>query len=146
MTIFSTCASVTGKSLARGEAARIFTGAMIPEGTISIAKQEIVKREGDSITLMEEVREGMSIRKKGEELAINDIAISKETYLTPAAVGFLSGLGIQEVNVYRKPKIAVIVTGNELTKPGEILLPGRIYESNSATLISSIVKTGISFM
>ena len=135
-------ASVTGKSLSRGEAARIFTGAMIPEGTISIAKQEIVKREGDSITLMEEVREGMSIRKKGEELAINDIAISKETYLNPAAIGFLSGLGIQKVNVYRKPKIAVIVTGNELTKPGEILLPGRIYESNSATLTSVLKHAG----
>ena len=135
-------ASATGKSLTRGEAARIFTGAMIPEGTVSIAKQEIVKREGDSITLIEDVREGMSIRKKGEELAINDIAISKETYLNPAAIGFLSGLGIQEVNVYRKPKIAIIVTGNELTKPGEKLLPGRIYESNSATLTAVLKHAG----
>mgnify|MGYP006093439919 FL=1 len=135
-------ASVAGKSLARGEAARIFTGAMIPEGTTSIAKQEIVKRDGDTITLLEKVREGMSIRKKGEELAINEIAISKETYLNPAAIGFLSGLGIQKVNVYRKPKIAVIVTGNELTKPGEKLLPGRIYESNSATLTAVLKHAG----
>jgi molybdopterin molybdotransferase len=135
-------ASVTGISLSAGEAARIFTGAMIPEGTTSIAKQEIVKRDGDTITLLEKVREGMSIRKKGEELAINEIAISKETYLNPAAIGFLSGLGIQKVNVYRKPKIAVIVTGNELTKPGEKLLPGRIYESNSATLTSVLKHAG----
>ena len=135
-------ASVIGKSLSRGEAARIFTGAMIPEGTTSIAKQEIVKRQGDTITLMEEVREGMSIRRKGEELAINELAISKGTYLNPAAIGFLSGLGIQKVNVYRKPKIAVIVTGNELTKPGEKLLPGRIYESNSATLTSVLKHAG----
>ena len=135
-------ASVIGKSLSRGEAARIFTGAMIPEGTVSIAKQEIVKRQGDTITLMEEVREGMSIRRKGEELAINELAISKGTYLNPAAIGFLSGLGIQKVNVYRKPKIALIVTGNELTKPGEKLLPGRIYESNSATLTSVLKHEG----
>jgi molybdopterin molybdotransferase len=135
-------ASVTGKLLSRGEAARIFTGAMIPEGTTSIAKQEIVKRQGDTITLVEEVREGMSIRKKGEELAINELAISQGTYLNPAAIGFLSGLGIQKVNVYRKPKIAVIVTGNELTKPGEKLLPGRIYESNSATLTSVLKHAG----
>ena len=135
-------ASAAGKSLSRGEAARIFTGAMIPEGTVSIAKQEIVKRDGETITLLEDVRKGTSIRKKGEELAINDIAISKETYLTPAAIGFLSGLGIQEVNVYRKPKIALIVTGNELTKPGEILLPGRIYESNSATLTAVLKHAG----
>lgn len=135
-------ASATEKSLHRGEAARIFTGAMIPEGTTSIAKQEIVKRDGDTITLLEKVREGMSIRKKGEELAINELAISKGTYLNPAAIGFLSGLGIQKVNVYRKPKIAVIVTGNELTKPGEKLLPGRIYESNSATLTSVLKHAG----
>ena len=134
--------SVTRKPLSHGEAARIFTGAMIPEGTISIAKQEIVKREGDTITLKEDVREGMSIRRKGEELAINDIAISKETYLNPAAIGLLSGLGIQNINVYRKPKIALIVTGNELTKPGEKLLPGRIYESNSATLTAVLKHAG----
>lgn len=135
-------ASVTGKSLSHGEAARIFTGAMIPEGTISIAKQEIVKRDGETITLLEDVKKGTSIRKKGEELAINEIAIAKGTYLNPAAIGFLSGLGIQEVNVYRKPKIAVIVTGNELTKPGEKLLPGKIYESNSATLTAVLKHAG----
>ena len=135
-------ATDTGKPLLKGEAARIFTGAMIPEGTISIAKQEIVSREGDTITLLEKVREGMSIRRKGEEIAINDIAITKGTYLNPAAIGFLNGLGIQKVNVYRKPKIAVIVTGNELTKPGEKLLPGRIYESNSATLTSALKYAG----
>ena len=135
-------ASVTGKCLSHGEAARIFTGAMIPEGTISIAKQEIVKRNGETIRLLEDVREGTSIRKKGEELAINEIAIAKGTYLNPAAIGFLSGLGFQEVNVYRKPKIAIIVTGNELTKPGEKLLPGRIYESNSATLTAVLKNAG----
>ena len=134
--------SINGKSLAHGEAARIFTGAMIPEGAISIAKQEIIKRDGETITLLEEVKKGTSIRKKGEELAINEIAIAKGTYLNPAAIGFLSGLGIQEVNVYRKPKIAIIVTGNELTKPGEKLLPGRIYESNSATLTAVLKHAG----
>ena len=134
--------SVNSKSLDHGEAARIFTGAMIPEGAISIAKQEIVKRDGETITLLEEVKKGTSIRKKGEELAINEIAIAKGTYLNPAAIGFLSGLGIQEVNVYRKPKIAIIVTGNELTKPGEKLLPGRIYESNSVTLTAVLKHAG----
>lgn len=134
--------SVNGKSLDHGEAARIFTGAMIPEGAISIAKQEIVKRDGETITLLEDVKKGTSIRKKGEELAINEVAMAKGTYLNPAAIGFLSGLGIQEVNVYRKPKIAIIVTGNELTKPGEKLLPGRIYESNSVTLTAVLKDAG----
>jgi len=135
-------ATDTGQPLKNGEAARIFTGAMIPEGTTAIAKQEIVSREDDTITLLEKVREGMSIRRKGEEIAINDIALNEGTYLNPAAIGFLSGLGIQTVSVTRKPRIAVIVTGNELTKPGEKLLPGRIYESNSATLTAALKHAG----
>jgi len=135
-------ATDTGRPLSKGEAVRIFTGAMIPEGTTAIAKQEIVTKEGSSITLLEKVREGMSIRIKGEEIALNDIALTAGTYLNPAAIGFLSGLGIQKVSVIRKPKIAIIVTGNELTKPGEKLLPGRIYESNSATLTSVLKHAG----
>ena len=129
----------TGRPLQNGEAVRIFTGAMIPEGTTAIAKQEIVNRNDNTITLLEDVPEGMSIRKKGEEIALNAIAMTKGTVINPAAIGFLSGLGIQKVSVIRKPKIGVIVTGNELVKPGTKLLPGQIYESNSATL-SAVLK------
>lgn len=131
-----------GDTLIQGEAVRIFTGAMLPEGATAVAKQEIIDREGDVITLQEEVRLGMSIRKKGEEIPLNGLAISKGTLLNPAAIGFLSGLGVQKVGVVKKPKIAIIVTGNELTKAGEELLPGRIYESNSSTLTSVLKYAG----
>ena len=85
-------ASAAGKSLSVEKPQEFSLGAMIPEGAVSIAKQEIVKRDGETITLLEEVRKGTSIRKKGEELAINEIAIAKGTYLNPAAIGFFKWL------------------------------------------------------
>jgi len=125
-----------------GEATRIFTGAKIPEGTTAIAKQEIVARKKDEITLLENVKKGTSIRKKGEEIKINQLAIKKGTTINPAAIGLLSSLGFTKINVFRKPKIKLIVTGNELVKPGEKFQEGKIYESNSVTIKSALISQG----
>jgi molybdopterin molybdotransferase len=133
-----------GDKLEEGEACRIFTGAMIPENTTSIAKQEIVERVGDLITLTEPVKTGMSIRKKGEEIGLGELALSKGTKMNPAAIGLLSGLGIQKIKVYAKPSVSVLVTGNELTKAGTKLQDGKIYESNSFTLKACLNDSDIS--
>ncbi len=133
-----TCAHV----LKNGEAFRIFTGAMIPSNTTSIAKQEIVERTNNAITLTETVKIGTSIRKAGEELQKGDLVLKKGTKLNAAAIGLLSGLGIQTVTVFKKPKITLVITGDELTKQGETLLKGKIYESNSFTLQSALLTLG----
>ena len=108
----------------QGEAFRIFTGGKIPTGTTAIAKQEIVVQNENRIRLTEEVKPGTSIRKKGEELSLGGLVMKKMTLINPAAIGLLSSLGLQKVNVIRKPKIALVVTGNELTQLGDELLPG----------------------
>ena len=128
--------------LKNGEAYRIFTGAMIPQGTTSIAKQEIVERTIDDITLLEPVKVGTSIRIAGEEIEKGALVMKKGTLINGAAVGLLSSFGIQKVNVYSKPKITVVVTGNELTPLGDNLDLGRIYESNSYTLRSVLKSLG----
>ena len=128
--------------LKNGEAFRIFTGAMIPSNTTSIAKQEIVERTNDTITLTELVNIGTSIRIVGEELQKGDLVLQKGTKLNAAAIGLLSGLGIQNVTVFKKPKITLVITGDELTKQGEALLKGKIYESNSFTLQSALLTLG----
>jgi len=133
-----------GDKLSEGQACRIFTGAMIPENTTAIAKQEIVEREGDEISLTEAVKSGMSIRIKGEEIGLGELALSKGTKMNPAAIGLLSGLGIQKIKIYAKPTIAVLVTGNELTKAGTKLKDGKIYESNSFTLKACLNDSDIS--
>ncbi len=129
--------------LKQGQAYRIFTGAMIPENTTSIAKQEIVEVFGNSIKLKEVVKQGTSIRKEGEELQKGDVVLKQGTKLTPAGIGLLSGVGVSSVKIHQQPKVALIVTGNELTRLGNPLLPGKIYESNSFAIKSALLNLGI---
>jgi len=130
--------------LKSGEAYRIFTGAMIPINTTSIAKQEIVERSNDVMTLTENLKTGTSIRLAGEELQTGDLVLKKGTKINAAAIGLLSGLGIQTITVFKKPRITLVITGDELTKQGAPLLKGRIFESNSFTLQSALVSLGYS--
>ena len=130
--------------LKTGEAYRIFTGAMIPENTTSIAKQEIIERSKADIRLTENLKTGTSIRLAGEELRTGDLVLKKGTKINAAAIGLLSGLGIQYVNVFKKPRITLVITGDELTKQGETLVKGRIFESNSFTLQSALLSLGYS--
>jgi len=130
--------------LKSGEAYRIFTGAMIPINTTSIAKQEIVERSNDVMTLTENLKTGTSIRLAGEELQNGDLVLKKGTKINAAAIGLLSGLGIQTITVFKKPRITLVITGDELTKQGAPLLKGRIFESNSFTLQSALVSLGYS--
>jgi molybdopterin molybdotransferase len=81
---------------------------------------------------------------KGVEIAVGDLALAKNTLLTPAAIGFLAGLGIKEVAVYPKPVVHIIITGNELQRPATPLQPGQVYESNSVMLQTALLQIGIS--
>lgn len=121
-----------------GECARIFTGAMIPKGTTAVVMQEKVTVKKDCILINEEVKKGLNIRLKGEQINKGELALKKGTFLNPAGIGFLSGLGITEVSVFDKVKITLIVTGNELTPPSESLEKGKIYESNSQMLNAAL--------
>lgn len=120
--------------LKKGEAVRIFTGAPVPDSCNTVVQQEMVIRENEKIFFNKEIKIGSNIRPLGEQIERDEIALRKNTLLTPAAIGYLATLGITEIEVYRKPKIALLTTGNELQKPGEKLQPGQIYESNSEML------------
>lgn len=126
--------------LKKGECVRIFTGAMIPENATAVIMQEKVKAEKGCIIIQEEVKNGDNIRLIGEQINKGDVALKKGAYLNPACIGFLSGLGITHVNVFNKPSITLVITGNELTPPTKQLEKGKIYESNSL-MISSALKS-----
>mgnify|MGYP003948728291 CR=1 FL=1 len=128
--------------LSFGEAVRIYTGAIVPEASIAVIQQEIVERVENEIYVFGEILFGMNIREKGEEISKNKLALSKGTKLNSAAIGFLSALGINKVKVYKKPKIAIIVTGSELALPGDKLISGKIYESNGSTLNACLKSLG----
>jgi molybdopterin molybdotransferase len=122
-------------TLAQGNAVRIFTGAAVPAGADTVVMQEKIKAiNGELIIEDENLQVGNSVRPKGSEIKAGALALEKETVLSPAAIGFLAGIGISEVNVYPNPSISIIITGNELQQPGKPLQHGQVYESNSFAL------------
>lgn len=114
---------------------RIFTGAAVPAGADTVIMQEKVKIENGELKIEDEaLQQGTSVRSKGSEIKAGELALQKESILSPAAIGFLAGIGITEVKVYPNPSITIVITGNELQQPGEPLQHGQVYESNSFAL------------
>jgi molybdopterin molybdotransferase len=128
-----------------GEAARIFTGAPLPQGADTVVMQEKVTVDSGKVSIEDSsLKLGVNTREKGAEVKSRALAITKDTYLTPAALGFLAGIGETEVSVYSKPRVSVILTGKELQSPGKMLGPGQVYESNSFALRGVLSQAGIS--
>ncbi len=131
-----------GINLSSGECVRIFTGAMVPNTANVVIKQEDVNRIDNSIDVLTPAHLGTNIRAKGEQIEKGDVALETGTIISPAAIGFLLGLGITHIDVINQPKIAIIATGNELVTPGEKLPSGKIYESNSFMLSAALKQYG----
>ena len=124
--------------LKKGEAVRIFTGAPVPDTANAVMMQEKVKVDGNTISITHKINQELNIRPLGEQVKQGDLALKQGTKLTPAAIGYLSSLGITKVSVYKKPNIALVTTGNELIEGGQELTYGKIYESNSRMLLSAL--------
>lgn len=129
--------------LNEGEAVRIFTGAPVPASAVAVVQQEWVERADDIITLTRPVPEAMHIRPQGEQLREGEIAADAGIPVTPATVGLLHMVGHTEVEVFRRPRVTVLVTGSELIPTGRPLAHGQIYESNSAMLLAALAQMGI---
>lgn len=129
--------------LQAGECVRIFTGAMVPETANVIIKQESVIRTNEVIILNQDVVLGSNIRPEGEQIKINELALSRGTNLNARSIGFLAGMGLVQATVYKKPSVVIIVTGNELVPAGQRLEKGQIYESNAIMLKSALGSLGI---
>ena len=129
--------------LAKNEAIRIFTGAFVPDHLDTVVMQEHTSRTGDALAITKMPSRFANVRNEGEQIKENELVLPKNTLINPAAIGFLACLGITEITVYAKPKIAVLVTGNELVKPGKQLPKGKIYESNSVMLEAALKGIGI---
>jgi molybdopterin molybdotransferase len=126
------------------QAARIFTGAPLPQGADTVVMQEKVTVEDGKIFIRDnDLEKGNYLRKKGDEIRSGDLAMEQKTVLTAAALGFLAGIGIAEIPVFPAPKVSIIITGNELQKPGKSLAFGEVYESNSVSLSAALQKAGI---
>ena len=131
-------------SLLPQHAIRIFTGAAVPVGADSIVMQEKILIENGMLQIDDKnLKPGSNVRLKGSEIKAGELALEKGTILSPAAIGYLAGFGIDKVWVFPKPTISIIVTGKELQQPGVPLAYGQVYESNSYTLSAALQQLGI---
>ncbi len=128
----------SGPELRPGECARIFTGAPIPSKCIAIVMQEDVEVCEMTICVQGGIKPGQNIRREGEELEANAIALHCGTLIQAAGIGVAATLGLATLPIHPAPQVGILVTGTELASPGSSLCEGQIYESNSVMLSAAL--------
>ena len=117
-----------------GQAMKIFTGAAVPDTAEAVIQIEKVTANNHQLKLHENVKPETNVRPLGSQIEKGSVALEKGSFLNPAAIGFLAGLGFTSVKVYAKPKVGIVITGNELVQAGQSLNIGKVYDSNSIML------------
>lgn len=125
-----------------GETVRIMTGAILPEGIDCVVVQEVTQVDGDTVTIPPGQRYEQHIRRAGEDLRAGKPALAKGKRLRPAELGILASLGVAEVSVQRRLRVALFSTGDELCSIGTPLKSGEVYDSNRYTLYGMLTRLG----
>ena len=137
--------SISWQTVTPGSAVRIMTGAPVPSGADSIVQFEYTDkqaRKADEVEIFREVARGTHVRQAGEDVRKDSLVVSRGTVLNPAHIGLLASIGKSHIKVIRRPRVAVLVTGNELVEAGRPLSPGKLYNSNSYTIASLVARYG----
>ncbi|MEW6164322.1 MAG: gephyrin-like molybdotransferase Glp [Pseudomonadota bacterium] len=136
-------AGSVGQPLAAGTAARIFTGAPVPPGADAVVMQERCESRDDGSVVVNHVpKPGENIRRAGEDIAAGAQVLSAGVRLGPAELGLAASVGLAALPVFRRLRVALLSTGDELAEPGEPLRPGAIYNSNRHVLFALLEGLG----
>lgn len=135
-------AGSVGHALEAGTVARIFTGAPLPPGADAVVMQELCEVDGDMITIDHTPRVSEFVRRAGSEVEKGSVVLQAGTRIGPAALGVAASVGIAQLPVLRRVKVALFSTGSELVMPGEELPPGGVYNSNRYQLRALLEQIG----
>jgi molybdopterin molybdotransferase len=130
------------RAVGRGEAVRIFTGAPLPEGADSVVPQEDIEADDGRIALRGAVEPAAYVRPRGEDVRVGDQVLEAGTRLTAAEIGLLATLGHGQVRVHRRPRVAIMSTGNELADLGTAPGPWQIPNTNTYSLTAQVLEAG----
>ena len=134
--------SVPRKRIAPGDCTEVATGSTLPMGADGVVMVEDTEAEGDRVQVFKPAHPRQNIAPRGQDIAAGTPILPAGTFLAPSKIGVLAALGIQQVTVYARPRVAVIPSGNEVVPLGEPLAPGRIYDVNSHALAALIREHG----
>lgn len=133
---------LTARKIKKSEAVRIATGAKLPKGANAVVMVENTEEEAGKVKIFKSASPGENVGVKGEDIKKGSLVLKENEVLTPSKLGILAGLGLEEVKVYHKPRVAIIPTGEELSCPGEKLSPGQVYDINTYTISSLLGAHG----
>jgi len=125
-----------------GEAVEIATGAPIPKGANAVEMVEYTHQEKDFVYLYKPIGVGENIIPAGSDIMIGELVLREGERITSREMGILAAIGLNKVKVYKKPKVAIISTGNELLPPGKPLKYGKVYDINSYSLAGAVIESG----
>jgi molybdopterin molybdotransferase len=136
--------ALPARTLGSNEAARIFTGAAVPQGADAIVIQENTEKDGEHVRVVDggAAIKGKHIRATGNDFAKDSVGVAGGRRLTPSDIGLAAAMNWPWLTVTRKPRVAIISTGNELVQPGETLAPGQIIASNGFALAAFVTSCG----
>ncbi|HKO89473.1 MAG TPA: gephyrin-like molybdotransferase Glp [Burkholderiales bacterium] len=132
-----------GEPVNASEAVRIMTGAVMPEGTDTVVIQEVVQKDGEHILVPPGQKAGQNRRLAGEDLSTGKAVLRAGRLIRPADLGLIASLGIAEVPVRRRLRVAFFSTGDELASVGTVLKEGEVYDSNRYTIYGMLARLGV---
>jgi molybdenum cofactor synthesis domain-containing protein len=133
---------VPTKTITAGTAVEIATGAPMPSGADAVVMVEETEKSDDQLRVLTPVYPRQNVGRQGADIVVGQKVIGRGEVLNPSRIGALAALGVAEVEVFAKPTVAILSTGNEIADPGEELKPGQIYDINKFTLSTIIAEHG----